>query len=246
MTTDTNTWSHQRRKRREVFKDKEDPSTKDGLKTNTPVVDKTLITNSETFLGNSEVKERQDGSADTVSLQDATLSQPLTVPSKRKIEDEENVECSSSQKLKTEDCESTESMESSSVCPEPQTESKKRKREIENPSEISVSQKLKVENTVECGDLVSQEFQVNCSEGTSSNQIKSDSQISSEGTKIGMDLKDKLKASVIFEPKSLLFCTLKIRKFEDHLLLEMNCLPEANRESMHQIFQFSKNKLVNW
>lgn len=236
ITTDKNTWSHQRRKRREVFKDKEDPTTKDDHKTVTMVVDETLIINqnsdlshseisnvcslqsphlqnvlsasdhSETIPENSEIKgstsdcthiENKDGSDDTVSLQN-TSTFPLTVPQKRKIEDEENVECPSSQKFKTEDRESTKSIESSSVPPQPQT----------------------------------------------SSQIKSDSQVSSDGAKIGMDLKDKQSPSVVFEPKSLLFSTLKIRKGEDHLLLEMNCLPDANRESMHQIFQFLKNKLA--
>ncbi|XP_015908654.1 RNA N(6)-adenosine-methyltransferase mettl16 isoform X1 [Parasteatoda tepidariorum] len=50
-------------------------------------------------------------------------------------------------------------------------------------------------------------------------------------------------SDVNFEPKSLLFCTLKIRRAKDFVLIEMNCPDEANRESMYQILQHLKNKL---
>ncbi|GBO12761.1 hypothetical protein AVEN_125357-1 [Araneus ventricosus] len=45
-----------------------------------------------------------------------------------------------------------------------------------------------------------------------------------------------------FETIPLLYSVIKLRTTKENVLLEMNCPPECNRETMHQIFQLFKNK----
>ncbi|KAG8181106.1 hypothetical protein JTE90_003155 [Oedothorax gibbosus] len=167
----------------------------------------------------------------------------------QKILDETSDHSQKFQNYSTEDHPNYESIKTSpSVSLQVGSELKKFKREIEDSPESSKSMKIKAENT-DCS-LEGQANYIEDHMSTKSIKIENvsydinQSISTSEESNMDKDCENDQKVDAVFDSKSLLFSTLKIRKGENHLLLEMNCSPEANRESMHQIFQFLKNKLA--
>ncbi|XP_035215551.1 RNA N6-adenosine-methyltransferase mettl16-like [Stegodyphus dumicola] len=289
MKSNTNTWSHQRRKRREMLRQKQSDVSELDASSNSPLLHSSPdILVCETF---SEVRNEQDVEIHKISSDSANVPFP---DSYRKESKQRNPELKNELvsknipiplvNLSRSDClestavtnnadmvkifnengsihtvDGTESTSSSNLVlklgenriagESGNYNSKNIINETDCTEALNASQGCKRENeSFNSSKKIKADFD-SASETDSSEVLaiskrykrKNEFESSTSSKKIKTDFDNA--AGV--ESKFLLFCCLKIIKTKNNIIMEMNCPSNASRETMHQVFQFVKNKLVS-
>ncbi|GFV86253.1 RNA N6-adenosine-methyltransferase mettl16 [Trichonephila clavipes] len=260
ITSNKNTWSHQRRKRREELKSKMQETNKNNEispQTDVSMLDlndtasETENKFNETFK-NAEVKDSQI----SVSVTDKTdVKESIDNPNNSLLttKSEFSVHSKGENIYQSDDTQSvfTSFNVSNDVGISDPSLSSPDNSEL--PS-VSVKWKNNDESKV-CKEEINTEHKHSedsvdkLPEDNASNKCKRKSDWETSPKKkiklapIESDIKND-NENISSEGIPLLFSTIKLRKTKEHILLEMNCPPEYNRDSMHQIFQLFKNKFM--
>lgn len=259
LKSDKNTWTHQRRKRRELERQKkEDKKTDETLATvlpnedvkilieekDNPVMEVCTADTQATCSGSQEVNVN-DGLQSNTSLLNVSESEHtenlLLLQNRKRKLDLDSEDPSTCKKVKIGDSEISESI----------------------PSELNVLSKSSVDKslvlnsedgTISNCDVTSHSALVQDSLTSPNNTNKISSNKSERNTlsntekesrndKVGK-LMDSCVDHKNTEPEGLvLYCYLQFIKGKNKIYVKMNCPPSADRNTMYQVFQFIKNKI---
>lgn len=257
LKSDKNTWSHQRRKRRELERQKKEGKKTDGtLATVLPDEDvKILIKEkdnsvmeacsaaTQTACPGSQEINANDGSQSNTSLlyvseSEHTENSLLLQNRKRKL-DLDSEDTNTFKKSKIDDNENSESIPS--------------EQNVLSESIVDKSSVLNSEDeTISNCDVSSHSVLVqdsltlpNDTIDISSNKTErlSDTENESGDTKVEESKRNCVDPNNT-EPEGLvLYCYLQFIKGKNKVYVKMNCPPSADRNTMYQVFQFIKNKV---
>ncbi|CAL1294725.1 unnamed protein product [Larinioides sclopetarius] len=266
-----NTWSHQRRKRREQLKGTEEHKKTDmkneafpsvnmadlndiSLEKQSPDSSKSIPV-AAVFC--TDLEKGQAAESETKPCLPFQINEDEGNKQKAKSEDDHFDTVSLDEQNKTKAIDSSENLKDSI--------SQKRRRDGDEPA-LNIDSKMQHNKDEKCILLKSPES--NASPEAKRFKISEDPIFSNERKrKIQFDSSPKKKICVTgvhsdqgeesmnlesvhttnpvktFETIPLLYSVIKLRMTKENILLEMNCPPECNRETMHQVFQLFKNKI---
>ncbi|GFY62558.1 methyltransferase-like protein 16 [Trichonephila inaurata madagascariensis] len=270
ITSNKNTWSHQRRKRREELKSKMQENKFNETFKNAEVKDSQI---SVSVTDKTDVKESIDNPNDSLSTTKSESSVHSKGENIYQSDDTQSVvtsfnvlndvgisdpslSCPDNSELPSVSVEWKNNDESKICKEEINTEHKHSEDSVDKLSEDNASNKCKRKSDWETSPkkkmklaLIESDIKNDNESVSSSNKCKRKSDWETSPEKkiklapIESDIKND-NENVSSEGIPLLFSTIKLRKTKEHILLEMNCPPEYNRDSMHQIFQLFKNKFT--
>ncbi|GFR32811.1 RNA N6-adenosine-methyltransferase mettl16 [Trichonephila clavata] len=264
ITSNKNTWSHQRRKRREELKSKKKNSTTNKNNETSPQTDVSMLDL------NDAASETENKFNETIKNAKGEDSQ-ITVSVTNKTDVKESID-NPNDSLSSTKSEFSVISKGENIYQPDDTQSVIASFNVSNDvgiSDQSLSNPDDSEQTSVSGKWKNNDESKTCknvleinaehkhsedsadklSEDNASNKCKRKSDWETSPKKkiklapIELDIKND-NESVSSEGIPLLFSTIKLRKTKEHILLEMNCPPECNRDSMHQIFQLFKNKFT--
>ncbi|KFM80235.1 Methyltransferase-like protein 16, partial [Stegodyphus mimosarum] len=285
MKSNTNTWSHQRRKRRELLRQKQSDVSVFDASSNSPLPHSSPdVLVCENF---SEVRNEQDVETHKISTDSAIACFP---DSYRKESTQRNLELKNElvtenipiplANLSQNDClesaavtnnagivkifnenrsyqtvEGTKSSSSSNSVLEHESRtagesvnynSKNIINETDCTESLNASQGCKEDESFNSSKKIKADFD-GASETDSSEVLVISETHKRKNEFESFTSSKKIKTDNVadVESKFLLFCCLKVIKTKNNIIMEMNCPSNASRETMHQVFQFVKNKLVS-
>ncbi|XP_055935505.1 RNA N6-adenosine-methyltransferase mettl16-like [Argiope bruennichi] len=238
ISANQNTWSHQRRKRREQIK-----SASHEIDNKTDLRDKS---NSCTSVNKSDLNEAKSCLSFQMKEEQGNIQET-------KSENDFSSTVSLDEQSKNEATNSSESVQ----------KSQKRERSEDEP-DVNIGPNMLQNQDNEC--IPEKDPDIDASPAAKKMKI-SDPTLSKHKRKSEFDSSPKKKICLTeaphqveknvdqvtaqtnqpdrtFETMPLLYSILKLRITKDNILLAMNCPPEGNRETMHQVFQLFKNKFI--
>ncbi|GFU03726.1 RNA N6-adenosine-methyltransferase METTL16 [Nephila pilipes] len=265
IMSNKNTWSHQRRKRREKLKseiqDANNVRSETSPQTNicSSYLNDTASETKEEFNNNSKNVDSENASR-SISVTDANESIYITNNNLSSIKSEFSVHLKREKNLQSDDIQSNITSFNARNVDLPVTSP-------DNSQQSSVSAKRKRNDEIEINKDVILDSNTQCkrSKNTANNLpeskvYKSSEDFVSNKCKRKSDWETSSQKKIKLAPMEsehqndiesmhseempLLFSTIKLRKTKEHILFEMNCPPEYNRESLHQMFQLFKNKFI--
>lgn len=257
LKSDKNTWSHQRRKRRQLERQKKEDKKTDGtLATVLPNEDVKLLIEEKdisvmeacssgtqaTCPGSQEINAN-DGSQSNTSLLNVSESEhtedSLPLQNKKRKLDLDSEDPNTCKKAKIDDNENSEYIPS--------------EQNVLTGGIVDKSSVLNsVDETISNCDVSSHSVLVQDSltSPNDTSDISSNKKVRLSGTEnVSRDTKvEESKRNSVdpnnTEPEGLvLYCYLQFIKGKNKVYVKMNCPPSADRNTMYQVFQFIKNKV---